>query len=264
MPRRARRTSRLRIESDPITRKIKIKGRPAWTSQATKVKVNQNAKKGHVEDRRHMLHWSQVIRKLAESTFNALKKDSISTKDFYRNLTAPLIARNWKRIPGTVDGVMLMIAKRLNSTPANLVPDRADINKAIEIVRKCIDQFEKYLRDSTTYEDTKNDPGLHTQRMTTIHIKAKALFPTGNTSTLIHSRVSEINAEILKIINASQAPCQLWELLHSLRHSVTYDLSSKAMRDSTEATLDWLSRMQTAVHSAPAARLEVLVSLTDI
>lgn len=264
MPRGPRKTNRLRIESDPITRKIRIKGRPAWTTQATKVKVNQNAKKGHVEDRRHMLHWSQVIRKLAEATFNALKKDSISTKDFYRNLTAPLIARNWKRIPSTPDRVMLMIAKRLNSTPANLVPDRADINKAIEIVRKCIDQFATYLRDSSTYEDTKDDPSLHVKRMNAIRLKAKQLFPTGNTSSLIHSRVSEINSEILKIINESQAPCQLWELLHSLRHSVTYDLSSKAMRDNTEATLDWLNRMQTAVHSAPAARLEVLVSLTDI
>lgn len=44
--------------------------------------------------------------------------------------------------------------------------------------------------------------------------------------------------------NGCTAPCNLWQLLHDLTYSVTFDLSHKANKEKTSAVLAWQKTMR--------------------
>ncbi len=265
MPRGPQKTkSKLRVHIDPVSGDVKVTGRPDWTTNAKRIKVNQRSSQGDIEDRRHMVHWSQSIRKNAERVFSAINQAYGSdAKKLYEVLIEPLQSRNLKRIPKNSKDVMLYIAKYLNSAPVNLVAGRADTNKAIEIVRKNLDLFATYLRESHTDSDTDPASTTNYQRMQACRAKARELLPVGDKSSDIKAQVSKIHKQLIAHIDGIESPAELWSLLFDLRYSVTFDISPMAQRQATEKMLSWERMMLSSTYMPAKDQLERLVSLAD-
>src|SRR5690554_7566392 len=51
---------------------FRIQGRPQFASGAKRIRVNQNASNGPLEDRRHVLHYDEVLKPLVEQVITAL------------------------------------------------------------------------------------------------------------------------------------------------------------------------------------------------
>ncbi|MGA4636694.1 hypothetical protein ACPA5B_22740 [Pseudomonas solani] len=264
MPRGPKRTrNKLRVIIDPTTGNVDVVGRPEWTTNAKRIKVNQKASRGDIEDRRHMVHWSQSIRKNAERVFSAINKaHEKDAKKLYEELTKPLLKRKLKRIPKNSKDVMLYIAKYLNSAPVNLVAGRADTNKAIEIVRKNMNLFSEYMRTSYVDSDTDVVP-TNDSRMKACKAKAKELLPYGDKSSDIKAQVSKIQKQIVTLIEGTTSPSEVWSLIFDVRYSVTFDVSPNAQREATAKMLQWDRMMRSSEYMPADEQLDLLVSLAD-
>jgi hypothetical protein len=233
--------------------------RPAFPSATLKsVRVNQNPSKGEIEDRRHILHWDEQLKPVLERVLGKMKEEYPAT--LMQALEAPLKKRKLKRLPKTPDQLLLWITKQINGAVPNLVADRADINKAIEAVRRYVRQYQ-YALSQTDFADVALAPNA--ARMQEYRKMAAAHFPVDRKDTPIVSRISEINADILAIIESSVAPADLWTLLNELILSVTFDLSEKTRREQTDAAFKWLMRMEYNRGEPAAIQYEDMLSILD-
>jgi hypothetical protein len=262
----------LSLRRDPATKQITLSGRPAWPEVAKKIKVNRAAP-GHIEDRRHLLHWDEHLKPILGSVFTAMEQTYKT--NLYNELQSPLRARSLDNRAQNADDTMLFVAKTINGAPGNLVPDRADINQAIEKVRSNLRKYAEALHgDQRFRDDAAIYPPLpgNDGRLISVEINdrvkqykdlAKQYMATDDSSTLIKSQISDIQSQILEHLNSCVAPHQFWTFLHELEYSVTFDLSAKAKRDATEKSLKWQRKMA-ANHAQPAKqRYEDLLSLLD-
>lgn len=262
----------LTLHRDPATKKIVLTGRPAWPKVAEKIKVNRTGP-GHIEDRRHLLHWDEHLKPLLCSVFTALEQ--AYPTNLYNELKAPLTRRKLRNRAQNADEAMLFVAKIINGAPGNLVPDRADINQAIEKVRANVRKYETALRDDANFrEDVSAYPPLPETDRGSLSVEingrvrrykemAKEYLATDDFSTPIKSRISDIQAQILDHLNSCVAPHQFWTFLQELQYSVTFDLSAKARRDATEKSLLWQRKMAANSTHPPRQRYEDLLSLLD-
>ncbi len=258
---RKTKSHRLRLKRNPATGQLQIVGRPAWSTRSKRIKVNQIASKGELEDRRHLLHWDEHLKPILASVFNAMAREYPA--DLYGALTRPLVTRKWRAIPKSAEAVMLRVSGEINGAEANLVPDRADINKAIEHVRANLRVYAESLKGNPQFvSDTSALPADST-RMGAYKHAARARLSVGDTSTPIRARMSEIHSMILEQIDGCEAPCSLWRLIHDLQYSVTFDLSSKATREKSGKVLAWQRMMLKMEHLPAADRYEALLSLLD-
>jgi hypothetical protein len=248
---------KMRLTVD-ATGRPRITGRPPWSYAAKKISVNQNAAKGEVEDRRHLLHWDEQLKPVLESVYASLARKHGPL--LHQALVAPLHARGWTRLPTTNEGVWELVSKEINGAKINLVPDRADTNKAIEHVRENLRRFAAHISGVWTPVPGggSNDP-----LMKALVKEARPFFPVGSTDTPINARKSEIHAMILEMVDGSGAPCNLWQLIHDLTYSVTFDLSPKARRDQTSRTLAWQRQMLCNEPSDADRRYLELLRLLD-
>lgn len=243
---------------------VKVEGRPGWPTKAKQIRVNQQPSKGEVEDRRHLLHWDEQLKPVLDRVFSALQRDCPQT--LADELKAPLVQRGFQRLPADAEKLMERVATEINGAQANLIADRADINKAIEHVRENLRQYRQALQSDEEYTSefvqhlggTPND-----DRMKRYKALARKYLPPDRFDTPIVSRISEIHAMLLEHIGGCMSPAGLWQLLDQLVYSVTFDLSGKAVREKTAAALAWQRRMQNNFDASGPQQYADLLTLLD-
>ncbi|HWU76462.1 MAG TPA: hypothetical protein VN043_08150 [Rhodanobacter sp.] len=247
---------------------ITLVGRPAWADRAKIVTVNQDAEKGHVEDRRHMLHWDEQLRPILASVLGAMFQQYQGRSAALREaLVKPLKEKKYiQRIAGDAHAVAERVAKEINSSAINLVPDRADINHAIEFVRERVRKLTRRLVEDATLTgkvgQAMRDPWPNDAIME-IYLETASETLLGGTSddTPIKIQIQEICFQIVGLVQSCRSPCDFVMLLHQVTDSVTFDLSEKALREQTARTLSWLRTMETNVHEPAETRYEALLTL---
>lgn len=242
-------------------KKFVIVGRSPFGSKAKKIVVNQDKSKGHVEDRRHILHYDEVIKPMAERVISALYVSQGQDK----HRTAALISkrmqqRHVKRLPKNPDKLFERLVTELNSAPDNLIPDRADTNKAIEAVRGYIRKYKQQLSTPEFAADCHDD---NRKRMDSYRQLARTTFPLDNSGGDITLERNRIHGEILGFIDGCTSPAELWSLLHDLEHSVTFDFSPNIQRSATVKAINWQKKMSCNDGKAPLDQLDDLMSLMD-
>jgi len=241
--------------------RLEVVGRPGWSTAGRSIPVNQDASRGQVEDRRHLLHWDEQLKPLLNRVFSALRREHPG--DFHARLSAPLKDRRWERLPGDPEKLMIRVATEINGAAGNLVADRADVNKAIEHVRENLRKYAAALQGNADYVEDIVDlpPVVGPERMARYHAMAEAFFRTDRNETAITARMSEIHLMILEDIRGCQAPCHLWQLIHDLAYSVTFDLSANATRDKVQRTLAWQRKMAANFGAPAVSQYEDLLGL---
>jgi hypothetical protein len=121
----------LSLRRDPATKQITLSGRPAWPEVAKKIKINRAAP-GHIEDRRHLVHWDEHLKPILGSVFTAMEQTYKT--NLYNELQSPLRARSLDNMAQNADDTMLFVAKMINGAPGNLVPDRGTSTR---LSRRC-------------------------------------------------------------------------------------------------------------------------------
>lgn len=255
---------------------VKLAGRPAFTTAAKKIKLVRTSDRSYLEDRRHLVHWAEHLRPMMAEVFSALVLQFrtppallafLNQRIALFNATNRSLPRDRRlnaqaKTKSDVDALILFIAARLNAMVENLIPDRADINLAIEHVRKDVRRYMKAVEDHEV-NDLASDRALTgvAARMAALLALAETTFeqklPVAQRAanlTRVYGRGDdysmmdrrrEINALILEHIAGCRSPDELVMLLQTIEQSVTFDLSAKAQRDQTEHALAWLNRMRT-------------------
>lgn len=257
------------VRQDPDTGDMLLAGRPDFLARAKAIEVNQDQAKGELEDRRHMLHWDEQLKPILDSVWSALK--GLPPAELVPILTNPLKARKLTRLPSTVAELWKRVATELNSACVNLVAGRADINKAIEIVRERVRRVTRRLTDDSALVARVGEAGRGPHPNDTIMDLYKdmaieellAPSTTGDSRSPINSQVTAIGFEIVGLLEGCHAPCNFIMMLHHAADSVTFDLSEKARREQTAATLAWLRRMEGNVRQPGPERYEALLTLLD-
>ncbi|MEX3809679.1 hypothetical protein AB3X96_05300 [Paraburkholderia sp. BR13439] len=242
------------------TGEINFVGRPAWTTEAEKISVNRDEKKTvngilvPVEDRRHLLHWDEHLKPILNGVFTAMEKEFKKPGELLSELKKPIDELRYRTMAKTVDEYMIFVAKKINGSPDNLVPDRADINQAIEKVRANLRSYANALHEALAASDefsngpaydAQGKPQLSSQaigrmviykNMAREHLKFD---PNLTGATPIREKVNAIQGEMLGLIDGFHTPHEVWTFLNDLQYSVTFDLSDKATRDKTSKSLAW-------------------------
>ncbi|MFC0396974.1 hypothetical protein ACFFIG_00875 [Paraburkholderia rhizosphaerae] len=259
---------------------INVVGRPEWTTQAKELEVNQdenltvNGVLVPVEDRRHLLHWDEDLRPILNSVFTAMEKEFTRPGELLSELKAPLAARRYVTTAKTVDDYMRFVARKINGSPDNLVPDRADINQAIEKVRANLRKYENALHDVLTDADIpaygadgKPNPSPQAAGRIGVYRNAARKYlnfdPHLSGATPIQTKINEIQGKILEMLDGCDVPHEVWHLLNELKYSVTFDLSAKATRDKTAKSLAWQNMMRRNTETPARDRYRDLLSFLD-
>src|SRR5579859_3472745 len=207
-----KKTNKFQIKFDPNA--FVIVGRSPFATGAKNIKVNQDKAKGHVEDRRHILHYDEVLKPSMERVVTRLYIEQGRNKGKVANMVRrrlELLGR--KRLPKNDDKLMERFVTEINSAPENLIPDRADTNKAIEVVRgytrKCIEQ----LSTAEFGDDCMSD---NRSRMIAYKKLANTIFVQDASGGDITAERNRMHGEILGMVNGCEAPGQLWCLLHEI------------------------------------------------
>jgi hypothetical protein len=255
---------------------VTLAGRPAFTTAAKKIKLVRTSDRSYLEDRRHLVHWAEHLRPMMAEVFSALVLQLRTPPALLKflNERIALFNANNQALPkdrrlnaqtktrSDVDTLILFIAARLNAMVENLIPDRADINLAIEHVRTDVRRYMKAVEDREVDALAANQPMQgNAGRMAAYLALAEEVFeqklPVAERAanlTRVYGpgdkysmtdRRREINALILEHIAGCRSPDELVMLLQSIVQSVTFDLSAKAQREQTEHALAWLNRMRT-------------------
>lgn len=236
-----------------------ILGRSPFGSGAKSIAVNQDKSKGRVEDRRHILHYDEVLKPTIERVIrNLLVSEKNDKVRVARLVSAGLTRRGIKRLPKSPDKLMERLVTEINSAQDNLIPDRADTNKAIEVVRGYLRKYIAQISRPEFEEDCRNDNHL---RMSQYKQLARATFVRDASGGDITEERNRIHGEILGFIDGCQGPAQLWVLAHELVHSVTFDFSPKITRDSTVKAIEWQNTMAMNEDSEPAKQLDELLGI---
>lgn len=243
-------------------------GRPDWATKAKAIKVNQDARKGPVEDRRHLLHWDEQLKPILASVMGAMfKEHGNAGPKLKQALLGPLKGR-LQRVTGNETEIAERVAKEINGAVINLVPDRADINKAIEIVRERVRKLTRRLTDdpglTTRVGEAMRKPSANDAIME-VYLDEASQELLGGTSddTEIKSQVQDICFQIVGLVQSCRAPCDFVMLLQQVSDSVTFDLSQKAQRKQTRRTLAWLRQMESNVRDPADKRYEAMLTLLD-
>lgn len=218
-----------------------ILGRSPFSSGAKKIVVNQNKAKGHVEDRRHILHYDEVLKPTIERVISNLFVSQGKDKGKVVLLVRErLQQRGIKRLPKSPDKLMERLVTEINSAPDNLIPDRADTNKAIEVVRGYV---RKYIVQLSTPEFSEDCVGNNTHRMVAYKKIARTVFVCDASGGEITAERNRMHGEVLGYVDGCDSPGQLWVLLHEIVHSVTFDFSPNITRDATVKAIAWQKTM---------------------
>lgn len=243
-------------------------GRPDWATKAKAIKVNQDSSKGPVEDRRHMLHWDEQLKPILASVMGAMfKEHGRSGPTLRQALVGPLKGR-MSNVKGSEDAIAERVAKEINGAAINLVPDRADINKAIEIVRERVRKLTRKLTDDSALVarvgEATRQPWPNDAIMELYLDEASAELLGGTSSdTEIKTQIQEIGFQVVGLVQSCRAPCDFVTMLHQVADSVTFDLSQKAQREQTGRTLAWLRQMESNVRDPADKRYESMLTLLD-
>jgi uncharacterized protein YdbL (DUF1318 family) len=236
-----------------------ILGRSPFGTGAKNIAVNQDKAKGHVEDRRHILHYDEVLKPTIERVVgNLYKSEGRDKVRVARLVSQALQRRGVKRLPKNPDKVMERLVTEINSAPDNLIPDRADTNKAIEVVRGYLRKYIVQISTSDFAEDCSTD---NHARMGKYKQLARETFVRDASGSEITGERNRIHGEILGFIDGCQGPAQLWVLVHEMVHSVTFDFSPKITRDATAKAIEWQKTMARNEDSEPEKQLDALVGL---
>jgi len=243
-------------------------GRPDWTTKARDIKVNQDAQQGPVEDRRHMLHWDEQLKPIIGSVMDAMFKAHGKTGAELKKALLDPLKNRLKSVRGNEWDIAKRVAKEINGAVINLVPDRADINKAIEIVRERVRKLTRKLTDDaelTTRVGQAASKPWPNDAVMEIYLEEAAQELLGGTSsdTAIKSQIQDICFQIVGLVQSCRAPCDFVILLHQVADSVTFDLSQKALREQTQRTLAWLRQMESNVREPADKRYEAMLTLLD-
>jgi hypothetical protein len=238
-----------------------IRGRPEWLTRAKSIKVT------NTEDRRHMLHYDEIIKPAVERVITKMLA-SDTPGVIVTNVLQAMKRSGLKRLPNapTLEDVVLRLTKELNSVDDNLIPGRADTNKAIELVRH-------YLRKARDefYNELIADAAANDRTRMPVYMKAieKHLL-TGPSGFGITAQRNEIHRTILdKLIKDCTTPKALQERLQVLIDSVTFDLPPDTMKKPTDPNvtaklLKWQSDMAKSESASGADQLNVLVGLLNM
>ncbi len=235
-----------------------ITGRSPFGTRAKAIVVNQDKSKGHTEDRRHILHYDEVLKPMIERVMTGLLVSLGDEQRVVLQVVRSMEARGIKRIPKRPGKIMERLVTEINSAPDNLIPDRADTNKAIEVVRGYI---RSYIRVLSTPEFAEDCVANNTATMVKYRQHARLVFvrdATGGDITLERNRM---HGEILDFIDGCQGPAQLWLTLHELVHSVTFDFSPNIQRDATVKAIQWQKKMALNEGASAVSQLDDLLSL---
>lgn len=240
-------------------KRFNIVGRTPFLGKATNIAVNQDASKGAVEDRRHILHYDEVLKPAIERVVSALYAEENQSEARVADVVrAALQQRGISRLPPEPDKVLQRLVAEMNSVPENLIPDRADTNKAIEVVRGYL---RAYIAALSTDAFAQACVDNSTAMMASYRKLADDTFVLDASGGDIVGERNRIHREILGLIRGCDSPSRLWVLLHDLVHSVTFDFSPNITRDATTRAIAWQKAMASC-EDAPARRqLDVLLSL---
>jgi hypothetical protein len=238
-----------------------IRGRSPFGSGAKKISVNQNRSKGHVQDRRHILHYDEVLKPAIERVITNLYLSEGKDKGKVVRLVGDRLRRRGiKRLPRNPDKLMERLVIEINSVRSNLIPDRADTNKAIEVVRGYV---RKYIAQLSTPEFAEDCLGNHTHRMAAYKRLASEIFIRDATGGDITAERNRMHGELLGHVNGCESPAALWVLLHEIVHSVTFDFSPNITRDATAKAIAWQDMMSRNEDSPALDQLDDLLKLLD-
>lgn len=256
---------------------VTFSGRPEFTEETKKLLlVNRNA--NSMEDRRHIVHWAEHLRPILESVFSDVvlkyrtkpavelwmkaRMDRFNTPPAGTPIPSSPLSRYRSK---SASQLMLYLAMRVNSAIPNLVPDRADLNLAIEQVRGDVRRYQLAINSLGAGYIEANQPPSEAQRMAVYWAKAEEVFavrinhPSAQSAALAANRVKvygpadandmmqrrrEINSLIVDHIAACRSTDQLVMMLHDIVHTVTFDLSQKGRRDQTIRANGWLDTMR--------------------
>ena len=252
-----------------------IIGRAAFTQLAKQIEVHQpKALKTAVgsamqvepalptqpaEDRRHILHYDEVLKpNIARVMAKLYKANNGNVGKVAAQVRVALAAKGLKKLPTEPGKVLERLVIEMNSATDNLVAGQADTNKAIEVVRG-------YVRKATTaistFEFQEDALDNNFTRMGHYRQIVNDTLVTGGSGSDISKERDRIHGTIKEMVNGAEAPGQLWGVLHEVVKSVTFDLSEKASREATAKALEWEKQMSLNMEVEPEKQLSDLVSL---
>ncbi len=244
---------------DSSTGEFRILGRSAFNTGAKAIKVNQDSAMGVVEDRRHILHYDEVLKPAIERVVGLLYVSCGKDRSkVAARIRQSLADRGVKRLPKAEDKLFERLVTEVNSAPTNLIPDRADTNKAIEVVRGYLRAYQKTLATDQFSEDAY---GGNNARMAQYKKLAKDTFVCDSSGGDITAERNRIHGDILGFIDGCSSPAELWGTVHDLVHSVTFDFSPKITRDFTAKAIKWQSLMARNDGDKPEKQLDDLLSI---
>lgn len=155
---------------------------------------------------------------------------------------------------------MERLVTEINSAPDNLIPDRADTNKAIEVVRGYV---RKYIIRLSTPAFAEDCVGNNTHRMSAYKRIAHEVFLRDASGGEITAERNRMHGEVLGYVDGCESPGQLWERLHEIVHSVTFDSSPNITRDATVKAIAWQKTMSLNEGRPALDQLDDLLKLLD-
>lgn len=236
-----------------------IDGRSPFNTGAKSISVNQDPLLGAVQDRRHILHYDEVLKPVLERVITGLYRElGYDKPKAVARVRLAMVRKGLKALPKNDDKLMERLVTVINSAPDNLIPDRADTNKAIEVVRGYLRKYQLAL---STQEFGDDAMSANTSRMAAYKKLAVTHFPLDGSGSEISEERNRMHREILGFIDGCQSPCDLWELLGALINSVKFDFSPNITRDNTVKALAWQKTMSLNEAATPDKQLDDLLSL---
>jgi len=248
--------TKFQIVRDASGVSLKHRGRFKGAGKRMKVKAGQ--------DRRHLLHLDEHLKPHLAQVFSALEREFKAPGALITVLNEECAAVGLKRLPKTVDTLMVRIADEVNSSGANLVPDDAAINKAIELVRA---DLRRYLVEAATATNdvfmADGAQSVFDAAMQRLRKLADDILGAKQENTPIQDARDLITADIRKLIKAEPSPSAIHALVNDLTYSVTFDLSQGAKREQTKKVLDWQRRMASAGDLPAREQLKLLLGIIE-
>jgi hypothetical protein len=240
-------------------RQFEISGRPAFGAAAKKMNVNQDSSAGPTEDRRHILHYDEVLKPLVERVVTRLYQETgFDNVKVGQLVSQAMQKKGLARLPTTPEKLLERLVTAINGATENLVPDRADTNKAIEVVRGYIRGYIQALSTEQFADDARDSNGA---RMAAYRSEARKFFLLDGSGSEINAERNRIHGEILAMVDGCASPAELWALLHDLVYSVTFDFSPKITRDATVRALAWQKTMRSNADEPGSKQLEDLLAI---
>ena len=216
------------VQIDKTTGHVKLQGRPSWTYRAGKQKPDTG------DDRRHIVHFSSVIRPLLEKAINNIIQSKKSNGSGEKKIIS-IIKEEAKKRNITIRnddfvGVVEQAMKQLNGVPNNLHNDSGYENKGIETIRSQTENVKQTITSKKmSYEDAKQEwlKKLEPSKRTSEQAKYANELRERITWIILTDMVkNEDETEPKKLEN-------LKELMHDIIFSTGLDLSKATNKEQT-------------------------------